>query len=50
MNNSFDIFLLVVEEMNISKAAERAFITQQCASDHIRRLEETCLCGDPDCR
>jgi DNA-binding transcriptional LysR family regulator len=40
MNSSNEIFLLAAEEMSISKAAKRAFVTQQCASDHIRRLEE----------
>ena len=40
MKSSFEVFLLVAEELNITRAAERAFISQQCASDHIRRLEE----------
>lgn len=40
MNISFKMFLLVAEELNVSKAAQRAFVTQQCASDHIKRLEE----------
>lgn len=39
MKQSFNIFLLVVEEMSIGRAAKRAFVTQQCVSDHIRRLE-----------
>jgi len=39
MKPGFSIFLLVTEEMSISKAAQRAFVTQQCVSDHIRRLE-----------
>lgn len=39
LKQSFNIFLLVVEEMSIGRAAKRAFVTQQCASDHIRRLE-----------
>lgn len=34
------IFMTVVEEMSISKAATRSFVTQQCVSDHIKRLEE----------
>lgn len=38
---SFRIFLLVAEEMSISRAAERAYVTQQCVSDHIKRLEKT---------
>ena len=40
MKQSFNIFLLVAEEMNIGRAARRAFVTQQCVSDHIRRLEQ----------
>lgn len=40
MQNGFRIFLLTVEEMSFSKAAARAFMTQQSVSDHIRRLEE----------
>ena len=40
MNASFEMFLLAAEELNFSKAAERAFISQQALSDHIRRLEE----------
>lgn len=39
MSGSLDIFMLVVEEMSFTKAARRAFLTQQCVSDHIRRLE-----------
>lgn len=37
----FEMFLLAAEEMNMTRAAERAFVTQQCLSDHIRRLEES---------
>lgn len=37
---SFKMFMLVVEEMSISRAAARSFVTQQCVSDHIKRLEE----------
>lgn len=40
MKPNFSIFLLVAEEMSISRAAKRAFVTQQCVSDHIRRLEQ----------
>ncbi len=35
-----EIFMLVAEEMSISRAAGRACVTQQCVSDHIRRLEQ----------
>lgn len=31
--------MLVVEEMNFSKAAQKAFLTQQCVSEHIKKLE-----------
>jgi len=40
MQTNHEIFMLVAEEMSISKAAERAFVTQQCVSDHIKRLEQ----------
>ena len=40
MNTGYEMFLLVCEEMSFSAAARRAFVTQQCLSDHIRRLEE----------
>ncbi len=35
-----EIFMLVAEEMSISRAAQRACVTQQCVSDHIKRLEQ----------
>lgn len=41
MYATFDIFMLAVEEMSFTKAARRAFLTQQCVSDHIQRLERT---------
>jgi len=34
------IFMYAAEELSISKAARRAFVSQQCASSHIRNLEE----------
>lgn len=37
---SFKMFMIVVEEMSISRAAARSFVTQQCVSDHIKRIEE----------
>ncbi|MCD7952585.1 MAG: LysR family transcriptional regulator [Synergistaceae bacterium] len=39
MKNSFKMFLLLAEELNFCKAADRAHIIQQAMSDHIRRLE-----------
>lgn len=41
MNTSLEIFYLAAQELNFSRAAEKAFVTQQCLSDHIRRLENT---------
>lgn len=40
MRNSWVYFLVVAEEMNISRAAQRCFITQQSMSAHIKSLEE----------
>lgn len=40
MKQNYKIFMLVAEEQSISKAAEKAFVTQQCVSDHIKRLEK----------
>lgn len=37
--NEIDYFLLMAEEMNLTRAAERAFVTQQCLSKSLRRLE-----------
>lgn len=37
---SLEYFLVVVEEMSFSRAAERLFLTQQALSSHIKRLEE----------
>jgi len=39
MTSNFEMFLLVCEEMNFTRAAERIFVTQQCLSEHIKRLE-----------
>ena len=41
MDTSQKMFLLAVEEMNFTKAAHRAYVTQQCLSEHIRNLEKT---------
>ena len=40
MTPSLKMFLVVAEEMSMSKAAARSFVTQQCVSDHIKRLED----------
>ena len=40
MQANQEIFLLVAEEMSISRAAQRAFVSQQCVSDHIKRMEQ----------
>ncbi|KXA28874.1 LysR substrate binding domain protein [Peptoniphilus harei] len=40
MTQNQKIFLLVAETLSISKAAKRAFVTQQCVSDHIKRIED----------
>ena len=38
--NAYSAFLTVVEEMNVTRAAKRLFITQQSLSGQIKRLEE----------
>ena len=40
MNIGQQMFLLAAKETSLSRAAEKAFVTPQCLSDHIRRLEE----------
>lgn len=40
MTTGEKLFLLLAEELNFHKTAEKAFITQQCLSDHIRRMEK----------
>ena len=40
MTTSFQMFLLAAQELNFSRAAERAYVTPQCLSDHIKRIEE----------
>lgn len=36
---NLEYFLVVAEELNVTKAAERLYISQQSLSNHIRRLE-----------
>lgn len=40
MKMGFEIFMLVAEELSISKVAKKQFLTPQCVSDHIKRLEK----------
>ena len=40
MNIGMEYFLLVAQEQSISRAAERAMVSQQDMSNHIRRLEK----------
>lgn len=40
MLNNQKYFLIVAEELNIARAAKRIFVSQQCLSNHIKRLEE----------
>jgi len=39
MTNGDELFLLLAEELNFHKVAKKAYISQQCLSDHIKRLE-----------
>ncbi len=41
MTNAQKYFLIAAEEQSINKAAKKAFISQQCLSSHIKKLEET---------
>lgn len=40
MKSGHEVFIAVARERSISKAAQQLHITQQCVSDHIRRLEK----------
>lgn len=40
MNQSFEVFVKVVEEQNFSKAAKQLHMTQPAVSQHIRSLEK----------
>ena len=40
MKPAFEAFLAVAEKMSVTRASEDLHVTQQCVSDHIRRLEQ----------
>ena len=40
LGTEFDYFLLIADEMNITSAARKAFVSQQCMSKYLKRLEE----------
>lgn len=40
MNSSLRCFTVVAETLNITASAKKLFLTQQCVSGHIKRLEE----------
>ena len=44
---SIEYFLAAAEEMNITRAAERLFISQQALSSHLKRFP--CLSGVLPC-
>ena len=39
MTVGMKMFMLAAQELNFTKAAEKAYVTPQCLSDHIKRLE-----------
>lgn len=39
MNTAEEVFLIAAKELNFSKAAKLAYVTPQCLSNHIHRLE-----------
>ena len=41
MTTNQQMFLLVAEELSFTRAAARAYVSQSCLSDHVRRLEES---------
>jgi DNA-binding transcriptional LysR family regulator len=40
MHTDVQLFLLAAEDLNFTRAAKRAHVTQQCLSAHIRKLEK----------
>lgn len=41
-NNEFYYFILIAEESSLSKAAEKAFVSQQALSKYLAKLEQKC--------
>lgn len=41
MNISMRYFLTVAEELSVSRAAQKLYVSQQCVSSHIKKLEQT---------
>ena len=42
MLNHYEYFIALAEELSISKAAERLFISHQCLSKYLKNLEQNC--------
>lgn len=42
MFENYRYFLVIAEELNITRAAERLFVTHQCLSRYLSKLEEEC--------
>ena len=40
MFNNYEYFITLAEEENISRAAEKLFISHQCLSKYLKNLEE----------
>ncbi len=40
MLNNYQYFIALAEEMNISRAAEKLFISHQCLSKYLKNLEQ----------
>ena len=40
MKIGFEVFMSVAAHLSVTRAAEELHVTQQCVSDHIRRLEQ----------
>ena len=40
MNTAYDYFILVAQELSISKAAQKSYVSHQCMSQYIKKLED----------